>query len=333
MNPLEPRLKNMIRQNGPLDVATFMGIAIGHYYSTRDPLGQNGDFTTAPEISQMFGELIGICLADTWIKMGRPSPVMLVECGPGRGTLMADLLRATRKVDGFHEAIKIHLVEISPALREKQKQTLKDYAVEWHNDLGTVPEGPMLVVANEFLDALPIRQYQIDKDGWHERFVGLDENGDFIFGLGPVIPALMDGGRAGDIFEKSPARESFIRGMGERIEKHRGVAVVIDYGHDQTAFGDTLQAVKDHSYADVLLNPGESDLTSHVDFAALKKIAEPLVAVHGPVGQGEFLKNLGIDLRAVRLNQPAELSRLTAGDQMGDLFRVMVLCHDKNILL
>jgi NADH dehydrogenase [ubiquinone] 1 alpha subcomplex assembly factor 7 len=328
MNPLKTRLKNLIRQSGPISVSMFMEMAIHHYYSTRDPFGAKGDFTTAPEISQMFGEMVGVFLADAWIKMGRPAPVMLVECGPGRGTLMADILRATRNVEGFHQAVRIHLIEISPALREKQKQALRDYAVEWHDDLSGVPDGPMLFIANEFLDALPARQYQIDEDGWHERFIGLDKNGDLIFGLGPVTAPLMEGGAPGNIFEQSPARESFIAGLAERVARNRGIALIIDYGHDRAGFADTLQAVSNHRYMDVLLSPGEADLTSHVDFSALKAVAEPHVVVHGPVGQGDFLKRLGIEIRAARLNQPGELTRLTANDQMGNLFRVMVLCGD-----
>ncbi len=337
MSVFQTHLETLIRQNGPMDVGTFMGLVLGHYYATRDPFGVRGDFTTAPEISQMFGEMIGVFLADAWTKTGAPGKFTLAEAGPGRGTLMADILRATAKVPGFHEAMQIHLLEMSPVLIEKQREMLKEYPVTWHETLESLPqEVPVFLVANEFLDALPIRQY-IRRDGkWFLRVVGL-ENGHLVFGMTELLshplPSALTEGRDGDIAEYSPARESFVGDVAAMIKRCRGVALFIDYGHDHFGFGDTLQAVREHRFVGVLDHVGEADLTSHVDFGSLKNAAGDMVAVHGPTGQGDFLKRLGMGLRAGRLNQPEEYHRLTAPDQMGTLFRVMALCHDRGIEL
>lgn len=327
---MENALKDMIRQNGPVDVATFMGMAVAHYYATRDPFGARGDFTTAPEISQMFGEMVGVCLADAWMQMGAPASFDLIEAGPGRGTLMADILRATRHVPGFHAAMRIVLIETSPELRKAQAAALDGHAVVWCDHIGAVDGNtPVLFVGNEFLDALPIHQYVRSDGVWHERVVRLDEGGDLVFGTVPApsfVPPV-----EGDFFEISPAREAFIDDLAHMIAARGGVGVLIDYGHDATAAGDTLQAVKNHRYADVLRDVGEADLTSHVDFGALAAVARGCVHVAGPVGQGDFLRRLGIDLRAARLGQEQEAQRLCV--QMGTLFRVMGLCHDSAIKL
>lgn len=332
MNKLETRLKTLITENGPIDIGTFMNLAIGHYYSTRDPFGARGDFTTAPEISQMFGEMIGVCFADAWLKMGSPAPVTLVEAGPGRGTLMADILRAMKSVPGFHDAVQIHLIEMSPVLKERQKETLKDYQVSWHESLETVPQqGPLFFVANEFLDALPMRQFQFAQNAWHERVVGVDGE-QFFVGLIPTnhhLPA----GNDNVVFETAPLRDQFVADLADRILQADGVALFIDYGHDQSGFGDTLQAVKDHKFTDALRDVGEADLTSHVDFGAVKRAAGDNVVVLGPIGQGDFLKNMGIEIRAAKLGQQAEMERLTSSKQMGDLFRVIAFCHDENLEL
>jgi NADH dehydrogenase [ubiquinone] 1 alpha subcomplex assembly factor 7 len=335
MNNLERHLRDMILATGPVDVPTFMGLTVAHYYGTRDPFGVNGDFTTAPEISQMFGEMIGVFLADAWMKMGSPSPVMLCEAGPGRGTLMADILRATKNVSGFHAAVQVHLLEISIVLREKQKQALDGFNVTWHADLDTLPEIPMLFVGNEFLDALPIVQMIRSGQQWLERRIGMD--GDkFVFGMSPPHfppPPVPGKPEQGDVFEFSPARYDFVGKLGVRLGKNRGVALLIDYGHDRTAIGDTLQAVRKHQFIDVLSEIGDADLTSHVDFEAVGKAAAAYVTVHGPVGQGDFLSTLGIALRATRLGKDDDAQRLVADDQMGRLFRVMALCHDPKIQL
>ena len=332
MDPFEARLKDIIVTDGPVDIGTFMMLAIGHYYATRDPFGAKGDFTTAPEISQMFGEMIGVFLADTWIKMGSPSPVLLVEGGPGRGTLMADILRATKNVPGFHTATKIHLIETSPTLSARQAKTLNGYDVEWHSNLETLPQNiPMLFVANELLDALPMLQYQYQGGKWHQRVVGLQ--GDKLsFGLIPAninITPQLDGA----IYETSPVRDEFTRTLAKHIAKNTGVALLIDYGHDKHGPGDTLQAVRSHQFVDVLDGVGNADLTSHVDFESVARVAGDHAIVHGPVGQGEFLLALGIVLRAARLQQETELHRLTAPDQMGSLFRVIAITHDPALSL
>ncbi|MDB5491858.1 MAG: hypothetical protein JWO78_1707 [Micavibrio sp.] len=335
MYPLEHHLKDLISQSGPVDVATFMGLAVGHYYSTRDPFGVDGDFTTAPEISQMFGEMIGVFLADAWMKMGAPSPVVLCEAGPGRGTLMADILRATKNVSGFQAALQIHLIEMSPVLRERQKAALQGFAVTWHDDLDTLPELPMLFVGNEFLDALPIVQMIWNGTHWQERRVGLDGES-FVFGMAaPRFPPPQVPGHPekGDIYEFSPMRHDFTGKLSVHLGRHKGVGLLIDYGHDHTSIGDTLQAVKKHKVIDVLRDIGETDLTSHVDFEAIGKAAAPYVSVHGPVGQGDFLTAMGIGLRASRLGKEEDARRLVADDQMGRLFRVMALCHDPKIQL
>lgn len=330
MSKFEQHLKSLILENGPMDVGTFMNLAVGHYYSTRDPFGAQGDFTTAPEISQMFGEMIGVFLADAWIKMGSPAPVLLAEAGPGRGTLMADIMRATKNIPGFHDAAKIHFIEMSPVLKEKQKSTLGQGAT-WHESIHTLPDGPVLFVANEFLDALPIRQLQYVDGQWHERVIGLDGDA-FVFGVGAPCkgPVVVPGDN--DVFEIAPAREQFVIDIAARLKSGKGVALFIDYGHDHTACGDTLQAVRGHKYVDVLSDVGESDLTSHVDFETLKNAGSRCV-VYGPVGQGDFLKAMGIELRALRLGKREDCNRLVADDQMGTLFRVMALCDDPDIKL
>ena len=341
MTDLQKQLKEIIERNGPISVETFMGLVTAHYYSTRDPFGAKADFTTAPEISQMFGEMIGVFAADAWIKMGSPASFTLLECGPGRGTLMADIMRATRHVPGFHEAAKIVLMEISPILRGKQQEALKDYPVEWvtstDSQILRSSDSPIILIANEFLDALPMQQWIWAEDEWRERAVSF-ENDQFVLCVLPLHPSQpfppCMGGRAkggGDVWEQSPARETFVKKAAELLRARTGVALFIDYGHDVSGCGDTLQAVKDHKFVDVLDHIGEADLTSHVDFDALKKAVSGLVTVHGPVGQGVFLKRLGIELRAQRLNQPDELARLTAPDQMGNLFRVLAFCSEAGL--
>jgi NADH dehydrogenase [ubiquinone] 1 alpha subcomplex assembly factor 7 len=310
-----------------MPVEQLMGMAIAHYYSTRDPFGRVGDFITAPEISQMFGEMIGVFMADAWMGMGAPERIALVEFGPGRGTLMADLLRGTKNIPGFHAALSVHLVEISPELRGRQKKCLEGYDVTWHDRAGTLPDGvPLFVVGNEFLDALPVRQY-IWKDGaWALRCVGLGAGDKLQFGAIPAIEAPdVTGQKEGDVFETSPVREAFVDDIARRIAVQGGVAVLIDYGNDDSGFGDTLQAIKAHQFVPVLEGVGEADLTSHVDFGRLKAVARAHCAVRGPMAQGDFLRAMGIELRAARLNQEAEMRRLCDAEQMGQLFRVMIL--------
>jgi NADH dehydrogenase [ubiquinone] 1 alpha subcomplex assembly factor 7 len=358
MNDLQKYLIDHIQAHGPIDVGQFMSMALGHpefgYYMKKDPFGRGGDFTTAPEVSQMFGEMIGVWCADVWMQMGSPKKFSLLECGPGRGTLMADIMRATKGVDGFHKAAHVHLLEISPVLKAIQKQTLCHAregghpdnkegqtpacaGVTWHESLETVPDNqPIIIVANEFLDALPFRQFVKLKSGWAERVVTQD----FKFGLKPAanafIPKEFQNAKEGVIYESAPARIAFVKNISELLKKNTGAALMIDYGHEKSGLGDTFQAIYKHKYTDVLEHIGDADLTSHVDFEALKQAAD--VNVHGPVEQGAFLKDMGIEIRAEILASradPAEilnaLKRLSDSGQMGSLFKVMGLSYGQAV--
>lgn len=343
MKSLAETLRDLIALEGPITVERYMGLCLRHYYATRDPLGQAGDFTTSPEISQMFGELIGLWMLEVWNAMGRPSPCRLIELGPGRGTLMADLLRAARLLPDFTASISVHLVETSPALRERQRAALaaSGVSVEWHDALKDVPPGPTLLIANEFFDALPIRQFVATERGWCERLVGLD--GDrLIFGLrGEPESGLPSPLRLGDILEWPAAAIAEAQALAERLTRNTGAALIIDYGYWGPAFGDTLQAVQRHAPVDPLAEPGEADLTTHVDFHRLAQTAMAAGArVHGMAVQGDFLKALGIEARAAILKRratPAQaadidgaLARLTERGPkgMGELFKVLALTHD-----
>lgn len=347
--PLTELLRRRIRLTGPITIADFMAEALGHpdhgYYMTRDPFGARGDFITAPEISQMFGELIGLWCAEVWRAGIAPRPVHLVELGPGRGTLMADALRAARMAPEFLAAASIHLVETSPVLTGMQGQALAGHDAKWHAALEEVPDGPIFLIANEFFDALPIRQFERTGDGWRERMVGLDEDGEtFRMGLAPggatgeaLIPETVrrTAGK-GEIAEVCPAGLSITRAIGERVARHGGAALIVDYGHGASATGDSLQALSDHKRHDPLQDPGEADLTAHVDFAAIAAAArEGGATTHGPIPQGEFLTRLGIETRAAQLlakatkNQATDIetacARLIDKEQMGYLFKVMAI--------
>lgn len=341
MSALLDSLLARIARTGPMTLAEFMTDCLLHpkhgYYTTRDPLGAQGDFTTAPEISQMFGELLGLWLAQVWMDQGAPAPVLLAELGPGRGTLMADVLRATRGVAGFHDAARLHLVEVSPTLRARQARTLAEHRITFHDHLGSLPEGPLFLLANEFFDALPIRQFQRGKTGWHERMIGAEDDR-LIWGLGPETGLEMLADRLADtsegqIVEVNTPALPLAGEIGRRIAAHGGAALIVDYG-DAVSFGDTFQALKDHKPVDPLTCPGEADLTAHVAFAPLARAAAPARA-STLTPQGLFLERLGITARAQAL--AAQLSgaaldahiaahrRLTQGQEMGTLFKVMSL--------
>jgi SAM-dependent MidA family methyltransferase len=333
---LPERIARAITLAGPIPLSQFMGAANAHYYATRDPIGARGDFTTAPEISQMFGELIGLCLADLWDRAGRP-PAHYVELGPGRGTLAADALRAMARA-GLEPSV--HFVETSPTLRAAQLERVPH--AEHCLDLVGLPEdGALLVVANEFFDALPIRQLIRTAEGWRERLVACQ---DTLFlpvpgqhGFDPVIPFALRTAPEGAILETSPASVATMRGLAKRIAAQGGAALVIDYGYSGPAIGDTLQAVRDHQYVNPFDAPGEHDLTAHVDFATLAEAAEAEeVRAVGPVGQGAFLTALGIDPRAEALSRVApdraesiraDRDRLVEADAMGTLFQALALVH------
>lgn len=337
MTPLAEQLRRRIAQTGPISVAEFMAEALTHpehgYYTTRDPLGAAGDFTTAPEISQMFGELIGLALAQAWLDQGAPSTFVLAELGPGRGTLMADTLRACRAVPGFAAAAQVWLVEASPTLRKAQARAVP--GANWAERIEDLPEAPLFLVANEFFDALPIRQFVRAGEGWRERQVGL-KGSHLALGLGPVqarpeLSGRLADTREGDLVETCPAAQAIMAEIDRRIATHGGAALIIDYG-DWRSLGDTLQAVSRHAPAHPLERPGEADLTAHVDFEALARAA-PHLAASQMTPQGVFLERLGIDARAERLAQGlsgtalashlAAHRRLTHPDEMGRLFKVI----------
>lgn len=343
-------LRRRIRHDGPLSVADYMAEVLGNpnygYYMTRDPFGRAGDFTTAPEVSQMFGELVGLWLADAWVNRGQPETVHLVELGPGRGTLMADILRAAKMAPGFTGAIRVHLVETSPVLRKAQEGTLEGRAVTWHDRLDTVPvDGALFAVANEFFDALPIHQLVRTKDGWRERVVGLGDDGESLtWGLSPMpsamepylTPDVRQNAAGGALAEVCPVGEAIAEALGARIADSDGVGLFVDYGYAKSTCGDTLQALRDHRYTDPLATPGDADLTAHVDFDMLGRAVTAGGARSWPLlGQGAFLERLGIAARAQALKAnatPAQatdidaaLARLTAPDRMGDLFKVLAV--------
>lgn len=324
-NQLHKEIAERIRAQGPITVAEYMGLAAETYYKTQNPFGVAGDFTTAPEISQMFGEIIGLWLTDMWMQTGQPASVKLIELGPGRGMLTADIMRTISGWPDFKAAVTLHLVETSLRLRDIQMDVLKDYQPTWYDRFRDVPEGFFFVIANEFFDALPVQQFVKMEEGIQERFVGYDEAKDAFFFTHP----------ADTVFETSTASQTIIRQISMRIADHGGAALIVDYGHTEPGTGETLQALAKHQYANPLENPGEYDITAHVDFSALKKAAEEYVDVAGPVTQGEFLRTLGIGARAQTLCEKATdaqcrdimsaLQRLTAEKEMGRLFKVMAL--------
>jgi SAM-dependent MidA family methyltransferase len=348
MRTLKDEIIEMIRLEGPITVERYMDLCLGHpalgYYIMRDPFGKDGDFITAPEISQMFGELIGIWVAQAWRDMGSPAPVRLIELGPGRGTLMADVMRAIRaSAPDMKAALEVHLVETSPVLRARQQQTLGDAGIEviWHDEITAPLKGPVIILANEFMDALPVQQFLAMPAGWHERLVGLDDDGALTFGLA-TEPTHDDIGEAepGDVIEIPRVAQRLVRYLAEHIVAHGGAALLIDYGAFAEGRTDTLQAVKQHRFVDPLANPGEADLTTQVNFERLAMIAALANAsVHGPSAQGAFLQSLGLDYRAEALKShatPAQrreidaaVTRLTAMTErgMGELFKVMAFSH------
>ena len=340
---LERELVATIRSTGPIPLHRYMEIALQHpehgYYRRGDPLGGAGDFTTSPEISQIFGELIGLWLVDRWEAASRPDPAILVELGPGRGTLMADALRAAALAPDFLKAARLHLVESSATLRAMQARKLD---AVWHERLADVPQGPTLLVANEFFDALPIHQFVREADGWSERHVGLDDTGGLALLSGPagpetaLIPNVLEDVPTGAVVELCPTGLAIVSDIARRIAGHGGAALIVDYGYARSAPGESLQAVRRHQPVGILDRPGESDLTAHVNFEHLRTVARARGAdTAGPVGQGAFLAALGIRLRAAMLERramPAQrkdiraaVRRLVEPDMMGELFKVMAV--------
>ncbi|WP_209427328.1 SAM-dependent methyltransferase [Pararhodobacter sp. SW119] len=341
MTPLADRLAARIAATGPMTLAEYMLECLldpqQGYYATRDPLGAAGDFTTAPEISQIFGELAGLSLAQSWLDQGAPAPFALAELGPGRGTLMADIWRAATIVPGFHAAAHIHLVEASDPLRAAQARALRGLPVIWHARADDLPDAPLWLIANEFFDALPIRQFQRAGPAWRERVVGL-QGGRLAIGLTDPAPRpdladrLTDTPESG-IVELRPAAEPVMAAIEARIATRGGAAVLIDYG-DWGSRGDTFQALRGHAFADPFADPGQADLTAHVDFAALARAA-PALHASCLTPQGVWLDRLGIRQRTARLGHSLQGSaraahdaathRLTDGAEMGNLFKVLAL--------
>ncbi len=339
MTVLRDILAAQIAAQGPLTIAQYMTTCLLHpehgYYTTRDPLGADGDFTTAPEISQMYGELIGLALAQAWLDQGAAPAFTLAELGPGRGTLMADILRATARVPGFHAAARLHLVEVSPALRARQAETLAAFEPTWHESADALPENaPLFLVANEFFDALPIRQFLRDGRGWRERVVGL-RDGALTFGLTDALPDKglshrLEDTRDGDLVETCAPALPIIAAIGTRIAAQGGFALIADYG-DWRSLGDTFQAVQRHEKTGTLDAPGRADLTAHVDFEALARAA-PCAHTH-MTPQGVVLERLGITARAqalaTRMEGEALRShisahrRLTHPEEMGTVFKMI----------
>jgi NADH dehydrogenase [ubiquinone] 1 alpha subcomplex assembly factor 7 len=349
-SPLESEIRRRIAVAGPMPVAEYMALCLFDrehgYYTTRDPFGTRGDFTTAPEVSQMFGELIGLWMSAVWKQMGAPENVRLIELGPGRGTLMKDALRALQIAPDFRAAIVVHLVEVSPLLQAQQEAALDGTGVPtfWHKALSEVPKGPAILVANEFFDALPVNQAIRTDRGWHERRIEIDDADQLAFTVAPepipffqsLLPPGLRAARAGAIFEWRSDNEAVE--VGRRVADGRGAALAVDYGHTESGLGETFQAVGQHAFADPLTNPGNLDLTAHVDFQALIRAVEAMGATSfGPIDQSQFLRRLGIEQRAASLKaqsaQAADIDqalvRLIGHDRtaMGELFKVVAFAH------
>jgi NADH dehydrogenase [ubiquinone] 1 alpha subcomplex assembly factor 7 len=345
---LAARLHARIANSGPLSVEVFiqacLSDATSGAYASRQPIGGAGDFITAPEISQIFGELIGLWAVAVWQSMGEPRAVTVAELGPGRGTLMADALRGWRGVPNFLDAVSVALIETSPVMVEAQRNTLREAPVplRWYARLDELPDGPLIVLANEFIDALPVRQFIRRGGAWHERLVANDGRGGFCFAEGDMVTLgnqagdLPDQAPDGSIFETKPAARVLLRELARRAALAPLAALIVDYGHDESGFGDTLQAVRGHRFAATLADPGSADLSAHVDFADLKRQASALgLKPYGPMAQGEFLLKLGLGERRNRLLQratPAQAeaiasgaSRLVDPKQMGVLFKALAL--------
>lgn len=348
MNRLGEKIAGLIRAAGPISVADYMAVCLfdpDHgYYTTREPFGAEGDFVTAPEVSQMFGELVAVWLVEAWRASGAPLPSTVAEIGPGRGTLMKDMVRTIGRIaPDFAVGADFALVEASPRLAAMQQETLRDSGrpFTWHATSDTLPGGPLFIVGNEIFDALPFRQFARHDGRWLERAIGLDTQGSFQFGLGTAaldprsLPAEARDATDGSVFEIAPAREALMSVIASRIATHGGAGIFFDYGHLQPGLGDTFQAVRKHRSEGVFDNPGEADLTSHVDFAPLAAVARSHGLETRTATQGQFLLGMGLLERAGRLGQAAadaarekitaDVERLAGPDQMGELFKVLAI--------
>ncbi len=353
MTPLKDRLIRQIKAEGPITISDYMAQClldpVMGYYPTRDPLGSDGDFITAPEISQMFGEVLGLWAIQSWRDMGAPASIQLIELGPGRGIMMSDILRTARLDTAFFNALSVTLIEASAALEAVQGRTLANCGapITWADDLFRIPAGPSLIIGNEFLDCLPIRQFiQTDpfagRAGWKERMIMLDDNGRLAFGISPepaskavqaLLPEGQSSARLDDLLEVCPAHALIMDAIGHRFNNAAGRALFIDYGPHITDFGDSLQALKQHKKTGVFAAPGDCDLTARVDFNALIDTAKAAeLRVLGPVTQRALLSKLGIEMRAVALTKShpdgkskilRQLHRLMDEEEMGSLFKAV----------
>ena len=352
MNDLKTKICELIALQGPLRVSTFMTLALSDeqngYYKNEMPFGKKGDFITAPEISQMFGELIGIWVIETFYKLKKPASFTLCELGPGRGTLMQDLLRTIKKLSAdCFQAANVLMVETSDKLTALQKQALSSYRdkVRWLKDFDKLPDAPLILVANEFLDALPIDQFIKIDGNWHERLITTDDNDELGFTVGNNVldqtglPKKYRDLPEGSVLELSPLRLEFVEKVLKHLSRHRGSALFIDYGSTGLPYGDTLQAVSRHEFKDIFANPGKDDLTSHVDFSSLEVIAKRHGILSGVITQGAFLTGLGLVERAGRLGADKshdvqekirlDVERLAAPEEMGTLFKVLALSDEE----
>ena len=347
MSKLGDDITAMIAQDGPISIERYMSLCLSHptlgYYMTRDPFGRSGDFITAPEISQIFGELVGIWVIEAWMAAGSPANAVLAELGPGRGTLMSDILRAARVAPAFLQSTRVLLVETSPVLRDIQRRTLAGapVPVDWASDVNEAPAAPLFIVANEFFDALPVRHFAKSREGWRERLVGLNPEGRLTYGLSGEIEARLTlAAPDGAIVEIAACGQRVMSDIAARIARDGGALLAIDYGYRDSTFGETLQAMANHAFVDPLAAPGEADLTAHVDFGALARAARDAGArVFGPIAQRDFLLRLGLEQRAAALSRKATeaqradiaaaLERLAglgeAGAHMGELFKVLAV--------
>lgn len=352
MTSLETLIKERIRSSGPLPLQSYMQMALSHpeygYYQKADPFGKGGDFVTAPEISQMFGELIGLWCVDAWAKMGMPTTFNLIELGPGNGTLMADVLRAAVLAPEFKAAVQLHLVETSNRLRAIQKKKLKSVSATWHTEFPEIDDGPCLIIANEFFDALPIQQYEVLDGQWFEKQVGLMDDQLALFLANkpslnneaelPDSASLEDG----TLFETNKVASEIVAQISRQICRQGGAALIVDYGPLESGFGNSFQAVQNHRYVDPLENPGSADLTAHVDFEHLSDTAKNNGCDTLPItSQGRFLERLGIEARAMLLSKKAsepnkekivqDLRRLVSKDGMGTLFKALSFYHSMSL--
>ncbi len=348
--PLKQKIIDTILSDGPISIHRYMTIALADsqhgYYRVADPLGAKGDFTTAPEISQIFGELIGAWVLTLWDMNKQPKPFQLIEIGPGRGTLMSDVLRTTKLMPTFFPSTQLHFVETSPVLREKQKTAIQPYPIKphWYDSLNDVPSGNTILLANEFLDALPVQHFIKQATGWHKRLITVAKDNAFYFTTDKTPSPLPQGMppnperyNLGDIYEYRPAHKDFIQQLAKRANTAPMAALIIDYGHTVSAPGETFQAIKSHKYTDPLKDPGHADLTAHVDFDDLARCAEAHGLKTYHITQGQFLMALGLAQRCEQLLKNANTDqarmittgaqRLVDPNQMGKLFKVMVITN------